>query len=96
MQRAPRLKALAASIMNEFPELEARTEPTHESTDRKVRGTRFVHKGKGRDGTRLIVRDRKSGVVVLDHSSAETYRRNSDVVEWIEKRRVAAGGRHVR
>lgn len=82
--RAPRLKQLAAEIEKKFPELRARIERGFCNTDRKIGRLRWP--GKGRHGNRLIVVDRKSGKVVFDHNAAETYRANSDVVRWIERR----------
>ena len=87
---APRLKKLAEVIRAEWPDLDVRVERGFCNTDRKV--GRHRHPGKGRHGTRLIVRDLSmqppyGGEVLLDHNSAETYRRNSEVVEWIEARR---------
>lgn len=50
-------------------------------TDRKAGRLRIP--GKGRYGNRLIVR--KAGAVVLDHNSAETYRRNEEIEEWLDR-----------
>jgi hypothetical protein len=54
------------------------------NTDRHISGTRLRSPGKGRWGNRLIVRD-WGGCVVFDHNSAETYRTNSEIVDWIKK-----------
>lgn len=53
------------------------------NTDKKVGRQR--HPGKGRSGTRLIVRWK--GIVVLDHNSAQTYRCNQEVEDWIIRRK---------
>jgi hypothetical protein len=50
------------------------------NTDRKIPGTRLRHPGKGRNGNRLIVKDRKTGKIVLDHNGAETYRTNDEAL----------------
>ncbi|MFA5132487.1 MAG: hypothetical protein WC444_04185 [Candidatus Paceibacterota bacterium] len=55
------------------------------NTDRPLRGTRLRHIGKGRKGYRLVVRDPVTNEVLLDHTSSETYRSNSEVIEWIVK-----------
>jgi hypothetical protein len=79
----PRLKQLAATIQASG-RFTTKIERGYCNTDRKIAGTRLRHPGKGREGTRLIVYDRK-GKVVLDHNAAETYRCNADVVYWMEK-----------
>ena len=99
--KAPRLKALARQIEEEFPDLRAVAEPGggYCNTDRNIPGTRLRHPGKGRRGTLLTVwsrdvwphdtvpmtRDR----IYYQHNAAETYRNNEDVIDWIaaEKRR---------
>lgn len=53
-ERAPRLSTIAAWI-NEHTTLFAEFEPGYCSTDRKIPGTRLVHPGKGRRGTKLKV-----------------------------------------
>jgi hypothetical protein len=61
MAKAPSLKALAAKIEKEWPDLVAIVYPARHPlggfccTDRKIPGTRLRHPGKGRRGSRLIV-----------------------------------------
>lgn len=99
MPRAPSLKKLADMIRLEWPALEVKVEPDSVSTDRKIAGSRLIHPGKGRAGNRLTVSDpsiregwAKLPKVLLDHRSAETYRSNSEVLEWIEQRRLGRVG----
>lgn len=81
MARARRLKVIAEWINANVPALDARVEPGYCNTDRKVGRLRWP--GKGRTGNRIIVTDRKDGRRVLDHNSAETYRTNSEVEQWL-------------
>ncbi len=82
--RARRLKAIAAWINENLPELEARTERGHCNTDRKLAGTRFIHRGKGRWGTHLKVYWKVDRIrPFYDHNSAETYRSNDEVERWL-------------
>lgn len=91
--KTPRLAVLAAQIEAAFPDLSAVVYPKGHpfggycNTDRMIRGTRLRHPGKGRRGSRLIVRVKATGCDVLNHNAAETYRRNSDVVAWIDSER---------
>lgn len=87
---ARRLKAIAAEINEKYPALIATIEEGYCNTDRKIRGTRLRHPGKGRTGNRLIVRwrhlsrfDREA--VVLDHNAAEAYRTNQEVEDWLRR-----------
>jgi hypothetical protein len=88
------LKTLAEDIRREWPDLYVKVEQDHVSTDWKIPGTRLRHPGKGRRGLRIIVQDPnhaeypRSASTLLDHSNAETYRRTSDVVAWIERYRA--------
>lgn len=87
---ARRLAQLAEEINRRFPKLVATTERGYENTDRRIPGTRLIRRGKGRTGTRLIVRWRHLSTIdprskVLDHNSAEWCRRNEEVEEWIAK-----------
>ncbi len=52
--KAPRLAVMAAWI-NEHTSMLAELSEGFCSTDRKLAGTRLIHKGKGRTGTRLKV-----------------------------------------
>lgn len=70
-----RLKTIAGWINHQYSdELEAYTEKGHYNTDQKLRKDRW--------GTRIIIRSR-SGEVLLDHNSADPYRRNSEVEDWL-------------
>lgn len=87
--RAPSLKKLAAEIERRFPDLSAQVNPSWASTDRDIPGTRLRSPGKGRHGNELVVRKRASasgGPVLYRHNSAETYRNNGEVVNWIVQR----------
>lgn len=99
--RARRLAAIAAWINENRPELRATVERSHVSTDRKLTGTRLRHPGKGRRGNRIKVYRlyvspggrNEFGIhlttagtkPILDHDSAETYRTNSEVEEWLAR-----------
>lgn len=87
MDKAPRLKRLA-EIINATGRFTASIERGYCNTDRKVRGSRLRWPGKGRTGNRLIVKDKLMGNVVLDHNAAETYRENSEVVEWMRQNKI--------
>lgn len=81
--RLAKLARLINALGNGF---QATIEKSFTSTDRKPLGCRYItKKGKGRTGTRIIIRD-PQGVVVLDHDSAETYRENGEVLAWVEAR----------
>lgn len=54
------------------------------NTDRKLAGTRLRIPGQGRWGNRLMVYQAGEGLV-FDHNSAETYRCNDEVEEWLAK-----------
>ncbi len=76
---ARRLKQIAEWINANMPSYTAEIVEGYCNTDRKAGRLRIP--GKGRYGNRLIVR--KAGAVVLDHNSAETYRRNEEVEQWL-------------
>ena len=86
-RRSPRLKTLGRIIEETFPGYTAKIEQGYCNTDSKIPGTRLRRPGKGRYGNRLIVRN-AAGEVVLDHNSAETYRTNREVEEWIEDHEI--------
>ncbi len=88
MARARRLKVIAAEINEKYPLLIATIEKGYCNTDRKLAGTRLIHRGKGRTGNHLVVRWRKLSVLdpksrIFDHNSAETYRTNDEVERWL-------------
>lgn len=75
------IKSLANEIRTRWPHLEVRVERGYCNTDRQSGRVRVP--GKGRYGSRLVVL--LEGVVLLDHNNAETYRRTSDVRDWMER-----------
>ncbi len=79
--RARRLAAIAAWINENLPALEARIERSYCNTDRKVGRLRWP--GKGRHGNKIIVTERATGSVLLDHDGAQTYRTNAEVERWL-------------
>lgn len=93
MRRAPQvpnfrtLKQVAAFI-NANPDLKIRAQVDrgYASTDRKIRGTRLRHPGKGRTGLRIRIYDATFDTfprLLLDHNNAETYRCTSEVTAWL-------------
>jgi len=86
-ERARRLATLARYINENLDGYEARIEGGFCDTDTKIGRLRIP--GKGRTGNRIKVRRLSDGLLVLDHNSAETYRTNSEVEDWI--RRVEGG-----
>ena len=80
---ARRLKTIAKWINENVPELNATVQPSTYSTDRKIGRLRWP--GKGRKGNRLIVTRKRGDVVIIDHNSAETYRTNAEVEEWLAR-----------
>jgi hypothetical protein len=80
-----RLATIAALINGLGKGYVATIEKGYCNTDRKQHyaGHHWRVPGKGRTGNRLIVS--LGPVVVFDHNSAETYRRNDEVLEWVEK-----------
>lgn len=78
---ARRLTTIARWINEHLPELDARVAGSSYSTDRKIGRLRWP--GKGRTGNRIIVTRKRGGAVLLDHNSAETYRSNAEVEEWL-------------
>lgn len=75
------IKGLAKEIKQRWPHLDVRVERGYCNTDRQM--GRLRRPGKGRWGARLYVFN--AGVLLLDHNNAETYRRTSDVREWMER-----------
>lgn len=64
--------------------LRAEVERGFASTDRKIRGTRLRHPGKGRWGSRIKIYE--GDELVRDQNNAETYRCTSEVTEWLRHR----------
>lgn len=75
--KSPKLKQLADFINKYLPLYKATIEKGFCNTDRKI--GRLRHPGKGRYGNRIIVIKKSDGSVVIDHNSAETYRKNYEV-----------------
>jgi hypothetical protein len=79
---ARRLKTIAKEINEEISGYTAEIVEGYCNTDRKIPGTRLRKPGKGRYGNRIIVKNAE-GKVVLDHNSAETYKDNKEVEDWL-------------
>lgn len=81
---ARRLTAIAAWINERtgLLGLTATARPSRSSTDRKIRGTRLRHPGKGRAGTRIEIVSIKGDRFTLDNS--QTYRTNEEVEHWLK------------
>jgi len=84
---ARRLATIARWINKNLPELEAVIERDYVNTDRKLAGTRFVHRGKGRRGNKIIVYKRRNRAPLFSHSAAGTYRSNAEVERWLTEYR---------
>ena len=80
-KRSPRLTTIAKAINASGTGYTATIERGHCNTDRHPKGVRWRIPGKGREGNEIIIRD-PNGNIVKRHNAAETYRRNSEVVEW--------------
>lgn len=74
------IKGLAKEIKQRWPHLDVRVERGYCDTDRKAGRLRVP--GKGRHGSRLMVM--LEGAMLLDHNNAQTYRRTSDVRDWMK------------
>lgn len=85
-KNARRLSTLARYINESLDGYEAKLMDGYCNTDTKIGRLRIP--GKGRYGNQIKVR-RADGLLVLNHNSAETYRSNQEVEEWI--RRVESG-----
>jgi hypothetical protein len=79
MERVPSIRKLAEMIR--AAGFDATVERGYCNTDRHPRGVRWRIPGKGRHGNKLIVR--RDGAIVLSHNSAETYRHNAEIVDWM-------------
>lgn len=91
------IRSLAEEIRRRWPSLLVEVRKSHASTDRQYGHVRWP--GKGRDGTRLIVRDpaqmeppdwgekpTNEPRILLDHDNAPAYRRSDEVRRWIDAR----------
>ena len=86
--KARRLKKLAELINSAGFPYHAVVSRGFCNTDRKIKGTRLRHPGKGREGNKIevYVKDPISGYrLCYTHNAAETYRCNSEVEEWIKQ-----------
>lgn len=98
--KVPRLKALAAEIERRFPDLVTALDSWTSDTDRHPAGVRWRIPGKGRTGTRLRVFERRGPGLgpanpfdpIMEHRAGDTYRRNQDVLDWIEREARRYGG----
>lgn len=73
-----------------MPSYHAKIERGYCNTDRQIPGTRLRSPGKGRYGNRIkvwkLTPDGRCPVLdppLLDHNSAETYRHNGEVEDWL-------------
>ena len=90
-----RLKTLAFGIETLFPDLVTALDSWTSSTDRHPKGVRWRIPGKGRKGTRLRVFVRRGPGLgpadpfgpIFEHRAGDTYRRNEDVLAWIQDER---------
>lgn len=79
-----RLKTLARIINENMDDLHASVEYGWESTDSPIPDARLRRVGKGRSTYKLVVTIDSTGQIVFSHNGAETYRRNDEVVQWLE------------
>ena len=86
MARSRQLRSIAKWVNTNAPEWLATIEKVVECTDQKIPGTRLRRVGKGRAGNRIILTDRETGALLLDHNAAETYRTNNEVEEWLSEK----------
>lgn len=87
--KARRLKVIAAWI-NAHPSLGlvAEVRSTTANTDRQITGTRLRRPGKGRKGVLLQVWrtwQNHPRTLMFSHNSAETYRNNYEVEQWLNR-----------
>ena len=83
-ERAPRLKAIAAILTAKISGIVVTLEPSYSNTDRKLGNSRLIHPGKGRNGHRLTVKRKSTGVVLISHDSSHAYRSNDEVVRDVK------------
>ncbi len=85
--KARRLKTIARWINESLPGYRAEIREGYRNTDRKIPGTRLRHEGRGRWGNVITVfkRNEHDGWSrVFEHNSAETYRSNQEVEDWLD------------
>jgi hypothetical protein len=80
----PRLRTIARWV-NEHTTLSASVEKSRYCTDRTIRikGRNFRKPGKGRDGNLLRICSGDDLTTLYSQHSADTYRRNKDVLVWL-------------
>lgn len=89
-------KRLAKLIEKRWPHLVVKVESWKSSTDRSIGRLRWP--GKGRTGSRITVEQYDLNEVyrfktLLDHRNSETYRRLTEVVEWMRSYAKSRGER---
>jgi len=84
IEKARRLKAIAKWINENSKKYKAEIVEGYDSGDRKIPGTRLRSPGKGRYGNKIVIRNRITNEVVKEHNSAETYRQNWEVEQWVK------------
>lgn len=80
----PRRLSTIAKWINENLSIygyEAKITEGYCNTDRKLKGTRLRHPGKGRYGNKLNIY--KNNQLIFSHNAAETYRHNGEVESWL-------------
>jgi len=81
---ARRLKTIANWINENSEIYKAEIVQGFCNTDRKIPNTRLRSLGKGRYGNKIIIHNRKTNNIVFIHNSAETYRNNREVEDWVK------------
>ena len=84
-EKSPKLKQLMIFINKNINNVEAEIEEGYCDTDRHPKGVRWRIPGKGRYGNKLVVRNKETREIIYEHNSAETYRQNYEVCQWICK-----------
>ena len=86
MRKRRRLNTLARWINENSKQYEAEIVEGYCNTDRQLcAGSRIRVEGKGREGNKIIIRDRETNKIVKEHNSAETYRYNYEVEDWVNR-----------
>jgi len=79
------LRHVAAAI-NADPSLglSAAVEKSWASTDSRIAGTRFRRPGKGRNGLKLTVRLVRTGEVVCQVDTSQSYQFTGEAIQWLQ------------
>jgi len=81
-----RLATLAKWINENSKQYKAEIIEGYCNTDRQLyAGSRIRIEGKGREGNKIIIRDKETNKIVKEHNSAETYRYNYEIEDWVNK-----------